>query len=111
VAIGSISVGAVGSISVGAIAPALWASNRTLFVQVTDEFQERGELMADVWIGYTTILETVMERMHHLCLTDRDRYGARQVSAKPSCIWTRQRLVGMIGATFCSGHGMSTMVV
>ena len=29
--------------------------------------------MADVWIGYTTILETVMARMNQLCLQDRDR--------------------------------------
>lgn len=29
--------------------------------------------MADVWIGYSTILETVMARMNQLCLHDRDR--------------------------------------
>ncbi|DBB03290.1 TPA: Translin-associated factor X-interacting protein 1 [Trebouxia sp. C0006] len=29
--------------------------------------------MADVWIAHTTILETVMTRMHQLCLEDRDR--------------------------------------
>ncbi|DBA69949.1 TPA: Translin-associated factor X-interacting protein 1 [Trebouxia sp. C0005] len=41
--------------------------------QVTEECKERGELMADVWIAHTTILETVMTRMHQLCLEDRDR--------------------------------------
>lgn len=29
--------------------------------------------MADVWIAYTTILETVMGRMQQTCLEDRDR--------------------------------------
>ena len=41
---------------------------------MSKECSERGELMADVWIGYTTVLETVMARMHSLCLEDRDRY-------------------------------------
>ncbi|KAL3145195.1 Translin-associated factor X-interacting protein 1 [Trebouxia sp. C0010 RCD-2024] len=41
--------------------------------QVTEGCRERGELMADVWIGYTTVLETVMARMNQLCLQDRDR--------------------------------------
>lgn len=48
-------------------------------VQVTKDCKERGELMADVWIGYTTALETVMGRINQLCLQDRDR------SAKTSC--------------------------
>ncbi len=43
--------------------------------QVTEECKERGELMADVWIAHTTILETVMTRMHQLCLEDRDRWA------------------------------------
>ena len=42
-------------------------------LQVTEECRQRGELMADVWIAYTTVLETVMTRMHQLCLEDRDR--------------------------------------
>ena len=40
---------------------------------MTEGCRERGELMADVWIGYTTVLETVMARMNQLCLQDRDR--------------------------------------
>ena len=43
------------------------------YAQVSEECKERGELMADVWIAHTTILETVMTRMHQLCLEDRDR--------------------------------------
>ncbi|KAL0021015.1 hypothetical protein WJX77_006994 [Trebouxia sp. C0004] len=41
--------------------------------QVSEECKDRGKLMADVWIAHTTILETVMTRMHQLCLEDRDR--------------------------------------
>ena len=44
-----------------------------LAVQVSEDCKEWGELMADVWIGYTTVLETVMGRIHQLCLQDRDR--------------------------------------
>lgn len=46
---------------------------------MTEECKERGELMADVWIAYTTVLETVMTRMHQLCLEDRDRLGTADV--------------------------------
>ena len=49
-------------------------------VQVTEDCRERGELMADVWIRYTTVLETVMGRINQLCLQDRDR------SAKPAVL-------------------------
>ena len=54
-----------------------------------EECSERGELMADVWIGYTTVLETVMARMHSLCLEDRNRYAflasALPTAAKHDC--------------------------
>ena len=46
---------------------------------MTEECKERGELMADVWIAYTTVLETVMTRMHQLCLEDRDRLATADV--------------------------------
>ena len=45
--------------------------------------------MADVWIGYTTVLETVMARMHSLCLEDRDRYANH---ARVSCVGKYQTL-------------------
>lgn len=52
-------------------------------VQVTEGCRERGELMADVWIGYTTVLETVMARMSQLCLQDRDRSARSNLCSMP----------------------------
>ena len=47
--------------------------------------------MADVWIAYTTILETVMARMQQTCLEDRDRYVLSHVmlmSGNDLCCWS-----------------------
>ena len=58
---------------------------------MTDECRQRGQLMADVWIAYTTILETVMARMQQTCLEDRDRYVVSHVmliSANCLCCWS-----------------------
>ena len=48
---------------------------------MTEGCRERGELMADVWIGYTSVLETVMARMSQLCLQDRDRSACIEINA------------------------------